>query len=57
MTYLKTLVAVLIIAVAGEFLAGFFELDSTRFLVGAALWVAVRSDLRIGELEKEKQND
>ena len=57
MTNLKVVVLVLIIFVAGEFLAGFLGLDSARFLAGCALFLAVRSDLRIDDLEKEKQND
>ena len=56
MTNFKTVVLVLIIFVAGEFLAGFFGLDSARFLAGFALFWAVRAELRIDDLG-EKQND
>ena len=52
MTNFKTVVLVLIIFVAGEFLAGFFGLDVQSFAAGWALFLAVRSDLRIDELEE-----
>ena len=52
MTNLKIFVLVLLISAAGEFLAGFFGLDSTRFLAGFALFLAIRSELRIDELEE-----
>lgn len=57
MTYIKTLFLTLVLYAASEFLAGFFEIDSTHIIAGMAMFLACRSDLRIDDLEKEKQND
>ena len=57
MTYIKTLFLTLLLYAASEFLAGLFGVDSTKILAGTAMFLACRSDLRIDELEKEKQND
>ena len=52
MTNFKTIFLVLIVFVAGEFSEGFFGLDVPSFATGWALFLAVRSDLRIDELEE-----
>ena len=52
MTNFKTIVLVLIISVVSEFSEGFFGLDVPSFATGWALFLAVRSDLRIDELEE-----
>lgn len=57
MTYIKTLFLTLLFYAASGFLAGFFEIDSIHIIAGTAMFLACRSDLRIDELEKEKQND
>ena len=55
MTYIKTIALFSIIYASLEFMAGFFEIDSAHLLAGLAMFLACRSDLRIDELEKEKQ--
>ena len=57
MTYIIAIFLTLIFYVASKFFAGFWGVDSAQIITGAAIFLAIRSDLRIDDLEKERRDE
>ena len=57
MTYIIAIFLTLIFYVASKFFAGFWGVDSAQIITGAAIFLAIRSDLRIDDLEKDRRDE